>query len=246
MAHAGYETEIDGEHYRVLTVKYADGAVVFARSLAESQNSLEGILRSTLWAVALVGSLALELTHAPVAESTISWLFRSTSPLLVVIVTGVGMKFAQGVAAGKAGSVQASIGTALPAIVLICVSVVCPVALFKLLAFVDPGTASGASARTSMSVTSTSWGNHISMVLSLAGRSANRTVRGSPGVTVELFVRKSTVRTAPELDWPSLGPFNTKRQAFACLFVLSRMKAETAGFEPAVPFRAQRFSKPPP
>ncbi len=38
-----------------------------------------------LWAVALVGSLALELTNAPVADSTISWLFRSTSPLLVVI-----------------------------------------------------------------------------------------------------------------------------------------------------------------
>jgi hypothetical protein len=69
------------------------------------------------------------------------------TPLLVVIVTGVGMKFATGAAAGKAGSMEASIGTALPAIVLICISVVCPVALFKLLAFVDPGTASGASMR---------------------------------------------------------------------------------------------------
>ena len=72
------------------------------------------------------------------------------TPVLVVIVTGVGMKFATGAASGKAGSMEASIGTALPAIVLICISVVCPVALFKLLAFVDPGTASGASMRAGM------------------------------------------------------------------------------------------------
>ncbi|HCU34834.1 MAG TPA: hypothetical protein DGT21_05085 [Armatimonadetes bacterium] len=39
----------------------------------------------TLWTVALVGSLALELTNAPVAHSTVTWLFRSTSPLLVLI-----------------------------------------------------------------------------------------------------------------------------------------------------------------
>jgi len=39
----------------------------------------------TLWTVALVGSLALELTDAPIAHSTVTWLFRSTSPLLVLI-----------------------------------------------------------------------------------------------------------------------------------------------------------------
>ncbi len=38
-----------------------------------------------LWVVALVGSLALELTNAPVAHSAVSWLLRSTSPLLVII-----------------------------------------------------------------------------------------------------------------------------------------------------------------
>ena len=38
-----------------------------------------------LWAGALVGSLVLELTNAPVAHSTVSWLLRSTSPLLVLI-----------------------------------------------------------------------------------------------------------------------------------------------------------------
>jgi hypothetical protein len=93
-----------------------------------------------------------------VNEGTRAWFWKAFrwfhvaafTPLLVVIVTGVGMKFATGAAAGKAGSMEASIGTALPAIVLICISVVCPVALFKLLAFVDPGTASGASMRAGM------------------------------------------------------------------------------------------------
>ncbi|HEY3368098.1 MAG TPA: type IV secretion system protein, partial [Symbiobacteriaceae bacterium] len=93
-----------------------------------------------------------------VNEGTRAWFWKAfrwfhaavATPLLVVMVTGVGMKFAEGVVAGKAGSMEASIGTALPAIVLICISVVSPVALFKLLAFVDPGTASGASMRAGM------------------------------------------------------------------------------------------------
>lgn len=90
-----------------------------------------------------------------VNEGTRAWFWKAFrwfhvaafTPLLVVIVTGVGMKFATGAASGKAGSMEASVGTALPAIILICIAVICPVALFKLLAFVDPGTASGASMR---------------------------------------------------------------------------------------------------
>jgi hypothetical protein len=90
-----------------------------------------------------------------VNEGTRAWFWKAFrwfhvaafTPLLVVIVTGVGMKFATGAASGKAGSMESSVGTALPAIILICIAVVCPVALFKLLAFVDPGTASGASMR---------------------------------------------------------------------------------------------------
>ena len=90
-----------------------------------------------------------------VNEGTRAWFWKAFrwfhvaafTPLLVVIVTGVGMKFASGAASGTAGSMEASVGTALPAIILICIAVVCPVALFKMLAFVDPGTASGASMR---------------------------------------------------------------------------------------------------
>ncbi len=88
-------------------------------------------------------------------KTTAAWFWKAfrwlhaaaATPLVVVIVTGVGMKFTEGVAAGKAGSMEATVGTALPAAVLICVSVIAPLALFKLLAFVDPGTASGAAMR---------------------------------------------------------------------------------------------------
>ena len=88
-------------------------------------------------------------------KTTATWFWKSlrwlhaaaATPLLVVIVTGVGMKFTEGVVAGKAGSMEATVGTALPAAVLILVSVGAPLALFKLLAFVDPGTASGAAMR---------------------------------------------------------------------------------------------------
>ncbi|MCB0912133.1 MAG: hypothetical protein KDB60_11020 [Propionibacteriaceae bacterium] len=90
-----------------------------------------------------------------VTEGTRAWFWKAfrwfhaavATPLLVVIVTGVGTKLVEGVAAGKTGSVEASVGTMLPGIVLICIAVISPVALFKLLAFVDPGTSSGASMR---------------------------------------------------------------------------------------------------
>lgn len=109
-------------------------------------------------------SLMVLVATGPIAaaglvnETTRAWFWKAfrwfhaavATPLLVVVVTGVGMKFAEGVAAGKAGSIEASIGTVVPAIVLICIAVVSPVALFKLLAFVDPGTASGASMRAGM------------------------------------------------------------------------------------------------
>jgi hypothetical protein len=96
-----------------------------------------------------------------VNETTRAWFWKAfrwfhaavVTPLLVVVVTGVGMKFAEGVAVGKAGTVEASVGTIVPAAALICIAAFSPVALFKLLAFVDPGTASGASMRAGMQAT---------------------------------------------------------------------------------------------
>ncbi|MEQ1700871.1 MAG: HAMP domain-containing protein, partial [Ilumatobacteraceae bacterium] len=57
-ARTRYDVEIDGEQYRVLTVKSEYGAVQLARSLAESQKSVERILGSTLLSVAVVALLS--------------------------------------------------------------------------------------------------------------------------------------------------------------------------------------------
>lgn len=135
-----------------------------------------GLLGLLMW-IAAIGHLLVILARdaalmvlvatGPIAaaglvnDSTRAWFWKAfrwfhaavATPLLVVIVTGVGTKFAEGVAAGKAGSIEASVGTTLPAIVLICIAVISPVALFKLLAFVDPGTASGASMRAGLQAT---------------------------------------------------------------------------------------------
>lgn len=129
-----------------------------------------GLMGLLLW-IAAIGHLLVILTRdaalmvivatTPIAaaglanETTRAWFWKAFrwfhaaafTPLLVVLVTGVGMKMAEGVVTGETTSVQASIGTAVPAIVLICIAVVCPVALFKMLAFVDPGTSSGAAMR---------------------------------------------------------------------------------------------------
>jgi len=95
-----------------------------------------------------------------VSEFTRSWFWKSLrwfhaaafTPVLMVLVLGIGVQMANGVAAHLADGAQKSIGTALPAIMLILVSVVAPLALFKLLAFVDPASPSGASFRQGMAI----------------------------------------------------------------------------------------------
>lgn len=90
-----------------------------------------------------------------VAEFGKSWFWKSVrwihaaafAPVLMVLVLGIGVKMTEGVATGMADTTQQAIGSAVPGVVLICMSAVCPYALFKLLAFVDPGTATGAAMR---------------------------------------------------------------------------------------------------
>ena len=60
---------------------------------------------------------------APGSGSRCAGPCRCFTPLLVVIVMGVGVKFTAGAATGKAGPMEAAVGTALPGVVLICVSV---------------------------------------------------------------------------------------------------------------------------
>lgn len=94
-------------------------------------------------------------TAGLVSELGKSWFWKSVrwfhaavfAPVLMVLVLGVGLKFAEGVATGGATTLEGSVGTAIASTLLIAVSVFSPIALFKMLAFVDPGTSSGANMR---------------------------------------------------------------------------------------------------
>ncbi|WP_186526325.1 type IV secretion system protein [Leekyejoonella antrihumi] len=87
-----------------------------------------------------------------------SWFWKSLrwvhaaalTPVLMILVLGLGVQISTGVAAGLSDSTQEAVATALPGVIMICVGCVSPLALFKLLAFVDPGTNSGAAIRASM------------------------------------------------------------------------------------------------
>ena len=129
-----------------------------------------GLLGVVLW-IAAIGHLMILLTRAAaliilaatgaisaaglVSEAGRSWFWKSLrwfhaaalTPVIMVLVLGIGVQLATGVASGLTDTTQQAIGTALPAVVLICISCVAPLALFKLLAFVDPGTPSGSSVR---------------------------------------------------------------------------------------------------
>ncbi|QWF22293.1 type IV secretion system protein [Nocardioides sp. LMS-CY] len=95
-----------------------------------------------------------------VSDFTRSWFWKSLrwfhaaafTPVLMVMVLGIGVQFANGVAAHLADGTAKAFGTALPSVMTILISVVAPLALFKLLAFVDPGTPSGASFRQGIAI----------------------------------------------------------------------------------------------
>ena len=70
----------------------------------------------------------------------------------MIMVLGIGVQMSNGVAAHLADDTAKAFGTALPAVMTILISVVAPLALFKLLAFVDPGTPSGASFRQGLAI----------------------------------------------------------------------------------------------
>ena len=134
-----------------------------------------GLLGLVLW-IAAIGHILVYLARAAallvltatgplaaaglVADAGRSWFWKSLrwfhaaafTPVLMVLVLGIGVQMSDGVAAHLADDTAKSIGTALPAVMLIFISVVAPLALFKLLAFVDPGTPSGASFRQGMAL----------------------------------------------------------------------------------------------
>lgn len=95
-----------------------------------------------------------------VSDAGQSWFWKSLrwfiaaafTPVIMILVLGIGVKMTTGVATGMSDSVQQAIGTAVPGVVLICIGCFSPLALFKLLAFVDPGTSSGSALRAGLAV----------------------------------------------------------------------------------------------
>lgn len=110
-------------------------------------------------------SLILLLATAPIAaaglvnDTTKVWFWKTLrwflASLLIApaaaLILGVGTSLSNGVISGAGTNTVAAAGTAVVGCVLVMIGAVCPMTLFKLLAFVDPGTGSGAAMRQSMS-----------------------------------------------------------------------------------------------
>jgi len=108
-------------------------------------------------------ALIILVATAPIAaaglvnDSTKAWFWKSLrwffSCLLIAptaaLVLGIGVQLSAGVVAGNGDSTATAAGTAVIGAVLVAIGALCPLVLFRLLAFVDPGTASGAALRQS-------------------------------------------------------------------------------------------------
>lgn len=148
-------------------------ADTFKSGLDVTTATVLGLLGLFLW-LAAIGHFVIMMTRAAalliltatapisaaglVSEAGRAWFWKSLrwfhaaafTPVLSVLVMGIGVQITTGVAQSGASSSEKAIGTALPGVMLILVAVVAPVALFRLLAFVDPGTSSGAAMRAGM------------------------------------------------------------------------------------------------
>lgn len=107
------------------------------------------------------GALIILVATAPICaaglvnDSQSSWFWKSfrwfhaaaLTPVLIALVMGIGIKLTSGVVVVDSGGFAATLGTAIPGVFLICIACFSPLALFKLLAFTDPGTSSGAAMR---------------------------------------------------------------------------------------------------
>ena len=124
--------------------------------------------------LAAIGHLLVMLTRAgallvlaattPIAAAGLvsdagrSWFWKSLrwfhaaafTPVVMALIMGVGIQLTTGVVTTQGDSVAATVGTAVPGVMLILIGCFAPLALFKMLAFVDPGTSSGAAMRAGM------------------------------------------------------------------------------------------------
>jgi type IV secretion system protein TrbL len=92
-----------------------------------------------------------------VSDSTKAWFWKSLrwfiSCLLIAptaaLVLGIGVQMSAGVVAGGGDSTAQAAGTAVIGAIMVAIGALCPLVVFRLLAFVDPGTASGSALRQS-------------------------------------------------------------------------------------------------
>lgn len=92
------------------------------------------------------------------SEGTKSWFWKSMRWFLAslmiaplaALVLGIGVKITQGTLDGHGDKTAAAVGMAVIGGILILIGAICPLILFRMLAFVDPGTSSGAAMRQSL------------------------------------------------------------------------------------------------
>jgi len=97
---------------------------------------------------------------------TLRWFLSALliAPVAALII-GLGVQIAHGVIDGHGDQTAAAVGMAVVSALIILIGALCPLVLFKLLAFVEPGTASGAALRQS-------WDDAGGMSGLLSGRAA--------------------------------------------------------------------------
>jgi type IV secretion system protein TrbL len=125
------------------------------------------------------------------------------------------VQFANGVAAHLADGTAKAFGTALPAVMTILISVFAPLALFKLLAFVDPGTPSGASFRQGMAIQGGLQGLLSGGGGAGGGSAAASTTDGNGRSSGEQSAEASTGDRFSKSTQGVLGSFGPVGQAFA-------------------------------
>lgn len=160
-------------------------------------------------------SLIVIAATAPIAAAGLmfkpfeSWFWKAfrwfhaaaIAPLLMTLMLGLGVQLATGVSLGLEDSAQEAVALALPSVVMIAVAALSPVALFRLLAFVDPGTTSGASFRAGLAGTT-----GASSAASHAHTAVTRSSGGSGGGGVAGAAESATASRAAAAQSSSLSP----------------------------------------
>ncbi|MBB1514302.1 hypothetical protein H5399_17105 [Tessaracoccus sp. MC1627] len=160
-------------------------------------------------------SLIVIAATAPIAAAGLmykpfeSWFWKAfrwfhaaaIAPLLMTLMLGLGVQLATGVSLGMEDSGQEAVALALPSVVMIAVAALSPVALFRLLAFVDPGTTSGASFRAGLAGTT-----GASSAADYAHTAVTRSSGGSGGGGVAGAGESATASRAAAAQSSSLSP----------------------------------------